>query len=524
MTTNGNEERPLPDGWQWTTIGGVTQPIEKVKPQDEPEKEFTYLDISGIDNKRNVIAEPKVYYGVDAPSRARQSVKAGDVLFSTVRTYLKNIAQVPELYDGQVASTGFSILRGEERISNKYLFYYSLTNMFLAPLGELQRGSSYPAVRDSDVRQQLIPLAPFPEQERIVAEIEKQFTRLDQAVASLKRLQNNLARYKASVLKAACEGRLVPQDPNDEPASQLLARILAERRAHWEKQEWQKLIVKAQKKAAQAERKKQGLPARVKDLQPGEWEAIPESEYARYLPKGDKWRGKYKEPVGVTSDMTSTAVLPDLPEGWVWARAEQLCDFITKGTTPKAHKLFSRSGEIPFIKVYNLTFDGSLDFSIDPTFVSVETHKGELARSKVFPGDVLMNIVGPPLGKVSIVPELYREWNMNQAVAVYRPFSGYDNHFLAHLLMSKPILDWATKRAKATAGQFNLTLQICRDLPLPIPPLAEQQRIVAEVERRLSVVTATEQAITTNLARAERLRQSILGCAFSGQLVPQNMV
>jgi hypothetical protein len=67
MRTNGNEVRPLPDGWTWTTIGEITQPIEKVKPQDEPEKEFTYLDISGIDNKQNVIAEPKVYYGADAP-------------------------------------------------------------------------------------------------------------------------------------------------------------------------------------------------------------------------------------------------------------------------------------------------------------------------------------------------------------------------------------------------------------------------------------------------------------------------
>jgi type I restriction enzyme S subunit len=152
MKNDTNGLHNLPEGWVWTTIGEVTQPIEKVDPTQKPDEEFTYLDISSIDNKTNVIREPKVYYGTDAPSRARQSVHGGDVLFSTVRTYLKNIAEVPQAYDGQIASTGFSVLRGKEGVSSKYLFYYSLTTDFLSALAELQRGTSYPAVRDSDVR------------------------------------------------------------------------------------------------------------------------------------------------------------------------------------------------------------------------------------------------------------------------------------------------------------------------------------------------------------------------------------
>src|SRR5207249_1859770 len=136
------------------------------------------------------------------------------------------------------------------------------------------------------------------------------------------------------------------------------------------------------------------------------------------------------------------------------------CEFITKGTTPKANKLFSGAGDVPFIKVYNLTFDGTLDFSINPTFVSKETHAGELARSKVFPGDVLMNIVGPPLGKVSIVPDAFPEWNMNQAVARFRPLEFCDRKYLSIALRTEGVLSWAVKRAKATAGQFNLTLEI----------------------------------------------------------------
>jgi len=139
MTEEGNGLPELPLGWVWTTIGEITQPIEKVQPKRNPDTRFTYLDISSIDNQINKVVEPKTYYGSEAPSRARQLIRANDVLFSTVRTYLKNIALVSEVYDGQIASTGFSVLRGEAEISSKYLFYYSLTDQFLNVLTEFSR-------------------------------------------------------------------------------------------------------------------------------------------------------------------------------------------------------------------------------------------------------------------------------------------------------------------------------------------------------------------------------------------------
>jgi len=160
--------------------------------------------------------------GKEAPSRARQLIRKDDVLFSTVRTYLENIAFVPELYDGQVASTGFSVLRAKESLDPKFLFYYCLTQEFLEPLNNLQRGTSYPAVRDGDVRSQTFPLPPLVKQKNIVSKIEELFSQLDAGVAGLKRAQAELKRYRASVLKAAFEGRLVPQDPNDEPIEKLL--------------------------------------------------------------------------------------------------------------------------------------------------------------------------------------------------------------------------------------------------------------------------------------------------------------
>ena len=203
-------------------------------------------------------------------------------------------------------------------------------------------------------------------------------------------------------------------------------------------------------------------------------------------------------------------------------RLEELCGFITKGTTPSKDRLFKGEGEIPFIKVYNLTFSGKLDFSVDPTYVSAVIHKGFLSRSKVLPGDVLMNIVGPPLGKVSIVPNLFSEWNINQAVVRFRCHDQLNNKFLTHFLLADLNIEKIKKRAKATAGQFNLTLEICRDIEIPLPTLEEQSQVVQEIESRLSVCDKMEESITQSLAKVETLRQSILKKAFEGKLVTQN--
>ena len=152
----------LPDGWIWTRMGDSLSPVVKANPQVNPEKEFIYLDIASIDNKQQEITEPKRYIGKDAPSRARQLVQSGDILFSTVRTYLKNIAVVKPEYDGQVASTGFCVIRPSSLLVSEFAFFWVQTNFFLNPLNELQRGTSYPAVRDGDVFSQPIPLPSFP--------------------------------------------------------------------------------------------------------------------------------------------------------------------------------------------------------------------------------------------------------------------------------------------------------------------------------------------------------------------------
>jgi type I restriction enzyme S subunit len=162
------------------------------------------------------------------------------------------------------------------------------------------------------------------------------------------------------------------------------------------------------------------------------------------------------------------------PKGWSLVPAEAICvDIITKGATPTG-QLTSKETGIPFYKVYNLTFSGALDFSVDPTWISESGHN-ELRRSSVRSGDILMNIVGPPLGKVSRVPKEMPEGNINQAIARFRTNSDSLSTWLEAYLLSPIAQTWLSRRSKKTSGQQNLTLETCRELPVPIPPGLEDR-------------------------------------------------
>ena len=123
----------------------------------------------------------------------------------------------------------------------------------------------------------------------------------------------------------------------------------------------------------------------------------------------------------------STA-LDSIENNRVILKTRSFCDFITKGTTPSKNDLLTE-GDIPFLKVYNIV-NNQLDFDYRPTFISNEIHQSKLNRSKIYPTDVIMNIVGPPLGKVAIIPNQHPEWNMNQALAAFRPLAGIYNRYV----------------------------------------------------------------------------------------------
>jgi type I restriction enzyme S subunit len=158
----------------------------------------------------------------------------------------------------------------------------------------------------------------------------------------------------------------------------------------------------------------------------------------------------------------------------------------------------------------------------DKVFVSLETHLGFLARSMVYPKDVLMNIVGPPLGQVVVMPSTFAEWNINQAIAIFRAVDGVLPSFICRYLLSPLAQQWLKLQSKTTAGQTNLTLEVCRSLPFPLPPQEEQQALLAKLELAMDSISGQANAVKLALKQATAQRQNILRAAFAGQLVPQD--
>jgi type I restriction enzyme S subunit len=166
-----------------------------------------------------------------------------------------------------------------------------------------------------------------------------------------------------------------------------------------------------------------------------------------------------------------------IPVEWDSLKAKDVCLLITKGTTPKRRDTESDDYPIPFLRVQNITFDGVIDFSSDQEFISEEVHYKELFRSIIYPKDILQNIVGPPLGKICIVSSEYPEWNVNQAIAIFRPNQKITSNFLYYWLLSTKAKVWFEINSKRTSGQQNLTLEQCQDLPIALPSLSEQKQI-----------------------------------------------
>ena len=243
----------LPRGWILCEIGDVHHDVEMTRKNEE-DREIFYVDISSIDNKSNRITNPKRINLSDAPSRARQKIRAGDVLFSTVRPYLRNIAAVDQEFDGEVASTGFAVIRGATGIDPRYLFYKCISHDFVSALTGEQYGVSYPAVKEEQVKARPLELPPSREQRRIVERIEALFEEIDRGVESLRAAKNTITLYRQSLLKSAFDGRLTAdwrvQNPDKlESPDALLARIREERESRYQTalDEWERAVVEWQK-------------------------------------------------------------------------------------------------------------------------------------------------------------------------------------------------------------------------------------------------------------------------------------
>ena len=453
-----NEIYELPLAWSWANIGTLTKNFDgrrvPLKAQDRFEIKGTYP-----------------YYGASGA-------------IDSINDYLFDGAYLLITEDGNLLSKGNPIAfeaSGKFWVNNHAHVVQSYGDI---PLGYLKAyanhfklegyvtGTTRPKLTQTALNIIPVPLPPLAEQRRIVAEIEAQFTRLDASVAALRRAQANLKRYRASVLKDACEGRLVPTEAEQarsegreyEPAAVLLERILAERRARWESQE--------------------------------------------------KRRGKYKEP----SD-PDTSDLPEQPEGWAWATVEQ-----TILGTPQngLYKHKSEYGDgIPILRI-----DDYQDFYLREreSLQCLRATPEELATYGLRQGQLVVNRVNSPshLGKCLVVPDSLLPAVFESNMMRLATSSVISVSYIAYYLRSFVGRARLTSNAKWAVNQASINQTDVCSTPVPLPPLAEQRRIVAEVERRLSVVQQAEVTVEASLARAERLRQSILKQAFSGRLVPQD--
>jgi type I restriction enzyme, S subunit len=473
----------LPHGWATTSLGALCDDrVTQGPPTAEP---VQYIDISSIDRSAKRVGETTLVTDRDAPTRARQWVRTDDVLVSMTRPNLNAVAQVGPELDGAVASTGFDVLR-LRAVDPRWIFYRVRTNDFVADVCEGLQGVVYPAIRPRDVRRHELPLPPLPEQHRIVSAIESYFTRLDDAVATLERVQRNLKRYRASVLKAAVEGRLVPTEAelaraegrSYEPASVLLTRILAERRRRWEEAELAKMTAKGK------------------------------------APKDDKWKAKYVEPIA-----PDTSQLPKLPEGWCWVSMDALC-FVTKlaGFEYTKHVSYQTDGDLPVIKAENAGPDG-----FRPTAFS-RVRSAEVAgliRSRLEPNDLLMVFVGAGTGQVGRVPS-DQQYFLGPNIAMMRVTSRDAMPEYLEFYLRSPLGNRLSLGFSKAVAQPSLSMGTIRKIPVALPPRSEQERIVSAIEQQTSVRTSVWAESENTRRRVVRLRQSILKWAFEGRLVDQD--
>jgi restriction endonuclease S subunit/predicted ATPase len=226
----------------------------------------------------------------------------------------------------------------------------------------------------------------------------------------------------------------------------------------------------------------------------------------------------------VLSSATSGDLTKDWRNGedtrsWLYGRADDVCEKVQSGGTPK-EGFVSETG-IPFLKVYNIV-DQKIDFEYRSQFVLKTVHEGILAKSCALPNDVLINIVGPPLGKVAIVPNYFPEWNINQAITIFRPSEKITSKWLYYLLCSGNNIADIIHETRGSAGQSNISLSQCRNFVFPVPSVKEQQEIVRRIEILFGCADCIEAHYRNAYEQVEKIVPTLLNKAFQGKLVPQD--
>jgi len=460
-------QEDLPEGWESLKLRDITERITKGSTPTSygyvyQSEGIKFIKAENIDENGYVTSINDFIDEETNEFLKRSILKVNDVLFSIAGT-IGRVGIVRRVDLPANTNQALAIIRTVPgSIDTKYLYYYLKSSEVQKFASKLTVGVGRANLSLTNVSEIEIPIALPDQQKLIVAEIEKQFSRLAEAVAALKRIQANLKRYKASVLKAAVGGKLTEkwrkEHPVIKPASNLLKSILAERKKKWE------------------------------EKHPGK---------------------KYKEPVA-----PDTSNLPELPEGWVWAIVEQ----INNANCPCAYGVLQPGPDVdkgvPLVRVGDIN-NGRIEISM---LKKINTKIADnYPRTCLHGGEVLITLVGA-IGRTAVVPKSLAGANTARAVGVI-PLTDLVNSQWVELWFRNPakIVEMASKAHEVARKTLNL--EDVRVATIALPPKTEQGVIVAEVESFLSVAEEIEEAIKINLKRAERLRQAILKNAFSGRLI-----
>ena len=437
-------------------VRGVT--YSKEDAVDQPRNGYTpVLRATNIQDSR-LLLDTDLVFLPDSNVSAAQRLRLGDIVLATSSGSKHLVGKSGLIHSNWVGSFGAfcAALRPKPAIEPRFLAAFLQSPSYWKQVGKKALGVNINNLRRGDIESLTLSLPPLAQQREIVAELEKQFSRLDEAVANLHRVKANLKRYKASILKAAVEGRLVETEASlarregrtYETGEQLLQRILEERRAKW------------------------------------------------------CGKGKYKEP-----EATNVSDLGELPEGWTWASAVQACEQVVDCHNKTAP--YTSTG-IPLVRTTNIK-DGRLLLD-DTRYVDQSTYEFWSRRCPPAPGDVLFTREAP-MGEAGIIP-LGAKLCLGQRTMLMRPSPAITPSFLLAALLS-PVVKDLIDGVAVGSGVKHLRVGDVERLPVPLPPAAEQNRIVADVDRHLSIIREVEAEVAANLQRVQALRQATLTKCFS---------
>jgi len=445
----------LPSGWEWTNIGTVADTTSGGTPSRKYPEYFEgtipwvksgELGDGLVSNTEEKITE------IAIKNSSAKIFPAGIVL---VALYGATVGKVGILNMDAASNQAVCALFPKNNLFlEKYMFFWLMSQR--KDLINKSIGGAQPNISQGIVRSHPFPLAPIPEQERIVSRIEELFSDLEAGVAALERVRAGLKRYKASVLRAVFEGKLVKQNPLDKPVDKLIQRI-----------DQEKLQLINSSNIA----KPSLLPMIMDNEKPF-----------------------------------------DIPNKWTWVRLDSICSLIMD----IAHKM-PKAVEvgIKFISAKDLIDDGTINFDHDVKRISERDYQNLAKRIEPKRNDIIYSRIGARLGKARLV-ETDEKFMVSYSCCVIRPI-GVNEKFLAYYLDSGVVLQQARTSAQSI-GVPDLGMAKIKNFVIPLPPLDERRRIVAETERRLSVVGEVESAVEAGMVRAARLRQSVLRSAFEGRL------